>query len=104
MNFKEKATLFTKLTIATIVLIIGTILLYNAIIDSAQTDGPQTIKVKDTPEARNYFENQNNIIRQKNIDAGFESEIGTWKLESEDEQFISFGPKQYLQKPQKWRV
>lgn len=59
------------------------------------TDG---IKVKDTPEARNYFENQNNIIRQKNIDAGFESEIGTWKLEFEDEQFISFGPKQYLQK------
>ena len=45
MNFKEKASLFTKLIIATIVLIVGTLLLYNAIIDSAKTDGPQTIKV-----------------------------------------------------------
>ena len=45
MNFKEKATLFTKLMIATVVLIISTILLYNAIIDSAKTDGPRAIKV-----------------------------------------------------------
>lgn len=45
MNLKEKASLFTKLIVATIILIIGTVLLYNLIIDSAKTDGPQAIRV-----------------------------------------------------------
>ena len=59
------------------------------------TDG---IKVQDTPEARCYFYEQNEIILNKNREAGFESEIGTWKLESECDEFIAFGPKQYIQK------
>ena len=57
------------------------------------TDG---IKVKNTPEARRYFEEQNNIILAKNRLAGFDSIIGTWKLESEARRFISFGCKHYI--------
>lgn len=57
------------------------------------TDG---IKVKDTPEAREYFTEQNNIIQHKNLEAGFESDIGTWKLEDEAQEFISFGGKRYI--------
>lgn len=57
------------------------------------TDG---IKVKNTPEARKYFEEQNRIIMQKNKAAGFDSEIGTWKLEAEARRFISFGCKHYI--------
>lgn len=57
------------------------------------TDG---IKVKDTPEAREYFAEQNNIIQHKNLEAGFESDIGTWKLEDEAQEFISFGGKRYI--------
>ncbi len=62
------------------------------------TDG---IKVKDTKEAREYFYEQNNIIQHKNAEAGFESEIGTWKLEEECEEFISFGAKRYIIKTDK---
>lgn len=57
------------------------------------TDG---IKVKNTPEAHLYFQNQNNIIRQKNREAGFDSEIGTWKFEGFAKRFISFQGKQYI--------
>lgn len=57
------------------------------------TDG---IKVKNTPEAHCYFRDQNNIIRQKNRAAGFDSEIGTWKFEGCAKRFISFQGKQYI--------
>lgn len=57
------------------------------------TDG---IKVKNTPEARRYFEEQNRIIMQKNKAAGFDSIIGTWKLEAEARRFLAFGCKHYI--------
>lgn len=57
------------------------------------TDG---IKVKNTPEAFRYFEEQNSIILAKNRAAGFDSEIGTWKLEAVANRFISFGCKHYI--------
>lgn len=59
------------------------------------TDG---IKVKDTKQAREYFNKENEIIRQKNIESGFVSEIGTWKLEHEASEFICFGAKRYIMK------
>ena len=57
------------------------------------TDG---IKVKNTPEARKYFEEQNRIIMQKNKAAGYDSIIGTWKLEAEASRIITFGCKHYI--------
>lgn len=57
------------------------------------TDG---IKVKNTPEARKYFEEQNAIILKKNENAGFPCNIGTWKLEAVAKRFVSFGAKRYM--------
>lgn len=57
------------------------------------TDG---IKVKDTPEARKYFEKQNQLILEKNKKSGYDSNIGTWKLECVAKRFISFGAKRYI--------
>ena len=57
------------------------------------TDG---IKVKDTPEARKYFEDQNNLILKKNEESGFPCNIGTWKLESVAKRFATFGAKRYM--------
>lgn len=57
------------------------------------TDG---IKVIDTPEAREYFEEQNRIILKKNEESGFPCNIGTWKLEAFAKKFVTFGCKRYL--------
>lgn len=57
------------------------------------TDG---IKVKNNPEARKYFEEQNQIILEKNKKSGFPCSIGTWKLETVAKRFISFGAKRYI--------
>ena len=57
------------------------------------TDG---IKVKNTPEARKYFKEQNAIILKKNEESGFPCNIGTWKLEAVAKRFVSFGAKRYM--------
>lgn len=57
------------------------------------TDG---IKVINTPEAREYFEEQNRIILKKNEVSGFPCNIGTWKLEAFAKKFVTFGCKRYL--------
>lgn len=57
------------------------------------TDG---IKVKNTPEARKYFEEQNAIILKRNEESGFPCNIGTWELEAVAKRFVSFGAKRYM--------
>lgn len=57
------------------------------------TDG---IKVKNTKEAIEYFENENKRILQANKDAGFDTNIGTWDFEGNCSRFLVFSPKVYV--------
>ena len=57
------------------------------------TDG---IKVQDTPENRQLFEEYNNKILQKNKDAGFNTDVGVWKFEGKADRFCVFAKKTYI--------
>lgn len=59
------------------------------------TDG---VKVPNNEKNIAYFENENEIIRQKNIDAGRDSDIGTWAFEGETTDFVLLSPKNYAYK------
>lgn len=57
------------------------------------TDG---IKVKNTKESIEYFENENKRILQANKEAGFDTNIGTWDFEGKCSRFLVFSPKVYV--------
>lgn len=58
------------------------------------TDG---IKVADNEITRSYFAEQNEILMNKNYDSGYDTNIGTWKIEEFD-QFLYIRPKMYITK------
>ena len=57
------------------------------------TDG---IKVKNTRSAVDYFNAENEIILQRNRDAGYDTDIGTWKFEGKADRMLIFSPKIYI--------
>lgn len=61
------------------------------------TDG---IKVKDCERTREYFKKQNELLHELNRKNGYESNIGTWKIEEFDE-FIAIRSKIYVTRKDK---
>lgn len=56
--------------------------------DGVKTDG-------DEAATKEFFEMMNDYIRQKNRDAGFDSDVGIWDHEYTAEKFMQFAPKVY---------
>lgn len=56
------------------------------------TDG---VKVKNTPQAVEYFKRENERIMEANRRSGFETDIGTWDFEGHATRLLVFGPKVY---------